>query len=534
MTPDNYVRFHEQGQGRALIELARAYHPRSAIRELVTNSLDDRVKKGVTENIYLTLDPYQKRIVVFDNGNGIAEEKLFSLATSVGFSTKAGQVDMRGEKALGLLAFGSIGDVMHIITRPYGSAQKNYGYTRWEIDDSKHRIPFVNQELSPDQVEDSFGSFSYGTKVVIDRVNSHIFEKVLTPANLKDGLRSLYNPALRKGIAKIYVGKYDKRSKKVKFEEIKAIEYEKESSLLLIDQTLQIPIKNEEQPGNLEVLLFIDPEASRDKVAVCSKDVQVYESITELTEFAKHPVWSSGKVTGYINDHFNKLILGRDGIDRTRNAFKSWYSTLEEIAEKLRPIVEENKKKGKKVKEQKYIQEAFRALSDVWRDLRKEDSEEDYIVNPEGEEIIKVREEERKESEKKGSEHEKSKEKVVNHDKEGEKTIRVSRKKVPFACPLPLEFSQHEMHLRSRYEHQLGRLYINSLHPDYQARVDLTDPSPFIRYNVEILAKEASSNEIRKMSESRRLIGNPNEIVEMAMQREEQLRFLALERLGII
>jgi len=534
MTADNYVCFHEQGQGRALIELSRAYHPRNAVRELVTNSLDDRVRtRGSIEKIHITLDPYQKRIIVEDNGNGMSPEKLFSLAKSVGFSSKAGQVDMRGEKALGLLAFGSVGDVMHIVSRAYGTSQRNYGYTRWEIDDKKNRIPFVNEELNPDQVEQLFGSFSYGTKVIIDRVNPHIFEKVLTPANLKDSLKQLYNPALRKSIAQIYVGKYDKRAKKVKFEQVKPIEYERESSVLLMDQTLQVTIKNEEQPGNLEVLLFIDPEASRDKVAVCSKDVQVYESLTELTEFLKHPVWSSGKVSGYINDHFNKLILGRDGIDRTRNAFKSWYSTLEVIAEKLRPIVEENKKKGKKVKEQKYIQEAFRALSDVWKELKKDDIGDDYVVDPQGPEIITVRERERKQGEE-GEGREKSKERIIDNDNSGEREIRVNRRRVPFACPLPLEFSQHEMHLRSRYEHQLGRLYINSLHPDYQSRVDLADPSAFVRYNVEILAKEASSNEIRKMNESRKLVGNPTEVVEMALQREEQLRFLALERLGII
>src|SRR3990167_11175533 len=105
---DRYVRFHDRGQGRALIELAKQYPPKDAIREFVTNSLDARVPDTV-EDILVMVNPSQRRIVISDNGTGMRYEDLVALPTSIGYSKKAGDVDMRGEKALGLLAFGSLG-----------------------------------------------------------------------------------------------------------------------------------------------------------------------------------------------------------------------------------------------------------------------------------------------------------------------------------------------------------------------------------------------------------------------------------------
>lgn len=37
------ARFHEKGEGLALIELARQYPPMHAVREYVTNSLDEAI-----------------------------------------------------------------------------------------------------------------------------------------------------------------------------------------------------------------------------------------------------------------------------------------------------------------------------------------------------------------------------------------------------------------------------------------------------------------------------------------------------------
>jgi len=108
---EQYVRFHDRGQGRALIELAKQYPPRDAIREFVTNSLDARLDSTV-EDIVVMINPNERRVVISDNGHGIPYDEINQLPLNIGYSKKAGNVDARGEKALGLLAFGSLGDAI--------------------------------------------------------------------------------------------------------------------------------------------------------------------------------------------------------------------------------------------------------------------------------------------------------------------------------------------------------------------------------------------------------------------------------------
>src|SRR3990172_8560016 len=105
---NRYVGFHSEGEGRALVELARGYNPKNAVREFVTNSLDARVKDKRV-NISLIVDPFDRRVIISDNGCGMTNEELYARALSIGYSEKRGVTDQRGEKALGLLAFGSLG-----------------------------------------------------------------------------------------------------------------------------------------------------------------------------------------------------------------------------------------------------------------------------------------------------------------------------------------------------------------------------------------------------------------------------------------
>ena len=108
--------FSNEGQGRALIELAMQYSPKNAIREYVTNGLDARLN-GRPENITVALYPNQKKLIISDDGTGIPYDKLMSLPVKIGESGKYGRIDSRGEKALGLLAFGSLGKTMHMLSR---------------------------------------------------------------------------------------------------------------------------------------------------------------------------------------------------------------------------------------------------------------------------------------------------------------------------------------------------------------------------------------------------------------------------------
>ncbi len=271
------VRLSEKGQDRMLIEAAVAYPPKNAVREMVTNAIDARIPDTI-EDIHLFIKPSERRLIIQDNGAGISFEDLLLLPERVGDSAKAGKIDKRGEKGLGLLAFGSLGAAMHMISRPIGQDSSRYGYVRWEKKENEGILwdDETAKMLDSQEIErDFYGNFPNGTQIIIDRIEPHTMDKLLTIANLKEWLPLLYNPAIRKGIVNIYVGKEDKRTRKFKKELLEPIQYKEDSSLTLIDNISQINIDKEDVPGKLEILLFVNPEAAYDKVAVYSKDVLV-------------------------------------------------------------------------------------------------------------------------------------------------------------------------------------------------------------------------------------------------------------------
>jgi len=543
-----YARFHEKGEGRALIELAKNYDPKSALREFVTNGIDSilEAKGKIHGDISVVINPKDRRIIVSDNALGIPSEKFMQLPLSIGYSEKADMVDMRGEKALGLLAFGSLGKSMHMITRPYGLSA-GYDYLRWELKESKAEIPCTHENLSSTDVQDFFyGTFNHGTRIVVDQVDPHILKEILTKPNLKNWLRELYNPALRKRVTKISLGTYDKRSKTIRTEELEPIEYQRNNSTELIntpaDDLIEITIKGQDEPGKLEVLLFVDPEATTDKVAVYSKDVLVYQSLALLPEFVRSAVWTSGKVVGYINDYFNKLVLGREAIDRNRNAFKAWFTEVQNLEKRIAPVVEQKKKHGKRLREERHLKTAYNAVADALKDLKKTDLGDRLINDKDGEivETIGIQRISTNDNPGTGENNPTNRnEEEVNTNPPiisgpGEK-VRVRRKPETIPRPIPNEFPLSEAHLRSKLETSLGEpiLYVNSAHEDYKLRVSVKDHSVFVKYSIELMAKEAAGYEIQKLSLEGRLKGDPSDLVSATLLREEQIRFLAMKRLGL-
>ena len=546
------VQLHEKGHGRVIMELAKAYHPRYAIREFVTNALDARIPE-TQENILVSINQPKKSLIVFDNGTGMPYDKLISLPKSVGYSNKAEHVDSRGEKGLGLLSFGSLGSRMHILSRPHEGNQDFYGHLLYEINNGKLR--HGHEKLSSQDLEavrDRFyGNFPSGTRVVIEGIPQGIMDKFLTNThpsnNLKQWLRQVYSPAIRNGDVNIHFGKYDKRSGSLKSETLDEIDYEdgREFAELFMDKTLSIPIKGQDEPGELEVLLYIDPEGAYDKVPVYSKDVQVYQSLAELDEFNRSPVWASGKVLGFVNDRFNKLVLGRDGIQRGSNAYKAWYEALSQVEEELKPIVEQHKKSVRKLQETKTIRQVMSAMHDAVRNLEREGMPFQnietglYQEDSQGE-MEKVKGQSPREPGPggRGSGGKKGGRGPGTYVKDEEGTRRrVSPKKgLPASFIQPIDFPLHEGHLRSRLEERIGGdhvIYVNSAHGDYTARSDSKDTSVFQRYLIELVSKEFSMLDALNEDKKGALRGEPLELLEEALLREEAIKFQAMNALKI-
>ena len=511
--------FHEKGRDRVMLELAKQYEPSKVIREYVTNSLDGR-EQGRLENIVVLVLPEQKRIVISDNGIGMTPEKLESLRHSIGYSDKAERVDMRGEKGLGILAFASAGTRLMAVSKSLGDLSPGYGYLELE---NKNDLKIMSGfgEVKPGEVDNFFyGAFPHGTRVIIDGVNPHFLDKIYTPANIRKMLSVLYTPAIRKGDVSILVGRKGK-SGKMNYDEVEPIDFRGD---LLLESVMNLEDKDKD--GNpvklkLEALLFFNPEGSTDKVKVYSKDVLVYDSLTELDEFLTNKFWGCGKLTGYINDQFSKLVLGRDGIDRQRRQFRTWLGSIINIEQEFSETVYDRLKKGPRQKEDGLVRKAWRSLEQVYRKL-KPMYESPLLIRAgvTGEEKLVVGV-----PPKTGMpEEDKPKIPTRRTDKpngvtgltggtfeevpEGTPRARKERvahkKNISMGFPVPSKFSDAEAHLRSKLEDKLGApmIHINIGHDDYRERRSGKDDD-FIRYVIDLCSKEIAFAEAKQAIQQR-------------------------------
>src|SRR3989338_905679 len=132
------VRMPEEGQDWAIMEFSQMYsnRPIDALREYVTNAIDEIYDMNETGGLVrIILDPVQSRVMIHDNAVGMTAERLAQLPLAVGTSIKRGKIDKRGEKGLGLISFGSLGERMHIITRTAGNPV--YEHMTYEKDGGK-------------------------------------------------------------------------------------------------------------------------------------------------------------------------------------------------------------------------------------------------------------------------------------------------------------------------------------------------------------------------------------------------------------
>ena len=354
--------FGAQGANLAMLELARNYPPHSVLREYVSNAFDSHAR-----TIRVIAYPEMRRLIIADDGEGMSYEKLDSLRDSIGFSDKRGKIDSIGEKALGILAFASAGESIHIISRDRNT-DGPFGYLRMEEKNGK-QIGSDFQYLDEAKAASDFGKFGFsrGTQVIIDLVNPMFMEKTFTIPAIRSRLSKLYTPRLLNGDT-IRIGRVTKR-KQLDEEEVPPLTFLGEK---LID--INMAVEDEEGPLRLEGMLFFNPTGTSDKVHVYSKGVFVYESITDLEDLAKDRFWGCGKLTGYVNDYFNKLILGREGIDRNRRQYRLWREHISKIKESFEAEIEDRIRRGPKQKEDAFVHEAERALAGALRELNYGDN----------------------------------------------------------------------------------------------------------------------------------------------------------------
>src|SRR5712692_7839268 len=122
--PSEYRPVRIADVGAALRLLSEVYpDARRALAEFIANAADAFIlgeRQGMRKNWRCEVHLSEQEIKVIDNGPGITRERLLELPSRVTLSAKAGDLQQKGHKAIGLLAYSSFCKEMRIISRPEG------------------------------------------------------------------------------------------------------------------------------------------------------------------------------------------------------------------------------------------------------------------------------------------------------------------------------------------------------------------------------------------------------------------------------
>ena len=352
----------ERGFDRLIYQFSTAYaDPLKALREYLTNAvdaLDERNGRNEDGLIKVLCIQQDRRLVVADNAAGMSHEKLTGLPENVGYSDKYDQLDKRGEKAIGLFAFGSIGDMLHVISKR--AEDSEYGYLRYEK--TGRIIVPTFEKLSKSNVDREFyGSFHHGTKIIID-VNPYLLKNNLTEDAIENFIQETYFPLL-----------FDK-SKKIKFMvnapgqnyfRTVGIPSSFESSIRLLEKKIEFQVQKsrETEIHDIFAYLVFHPDRDNGKVSVFSKDIKVYDSILNLEKrLGECALWKCRFISGFINQPTLEIVLGREGLNKNTKTYEALISLFENIHKQYWPQIEVTVRNSRKEMSNQDVLKAWKKI----------------------------------------------------------------------------------------------------------------------------------------------------------------------------
>jgi len=352
-------RMTDVGQERLILQLARQYkHPLEAAREYETNALDAVSEAGWGE-IVTGVDPRGLNFYVGDNASGMDEARMRQLPVNIGESLKKDHQDQRGEFAVGLLAFGSMGTQLQEISRVQG--EQGYNLLRYSVvgERSGEKISVEFDRVTERDMDNTFyGGFEHGTRAIV-RVDRKLFAKNFKPADVKRFIRETYTPLLVRdeGITFWFE---DGKGERV---QITAPKYRGEELLRPSTFEFQAKSKGEMVDHSLKATLRFNPKSTNETIPFFSKDVRVYDHVVGLDEIlAELPLFNCGHVGGWVNEPNLSLIIGRVGINRNSNAYGGLIDTLEHINEQFWPQVKERIDSLGKSRKSAFVSKAWKVV----------------------------------------------------------------------------------------------------------------------------------------------------------------------------
>ncbi len=449
----------------------------------------------------------QRRCIIRDNGSGMSEDKMRKLPIEIGESEKFERQDTRGEKGIGLFAFGSIGHSLHLISKR--KHDPCFGYLHYMCDDKANEIKTEFDRITAKDVNKFFGeSFEHGTIAVLD-IERDVFARYFKdPAAINRILRQTYAPLLFGERINISTGRFGEGTKEVQAENLRG------DNVLSNTIAFAARTKGEMKEYGVFVHLNVDPQDNSGVVPIFNHGVRVYDSIIEMDpDFANCELFTCRQVSGFIDEIGLGLTLGRDGIEKSSNAYRSFRETLLEIAIANWPRVKEMLETGKsKIHDRNareaydLIKEAFQSTDPLYKETRiRNESHNPPNVHPKPNPAGP---------------------KVVNP------AITSEKKRIfPFRIPIFQSFGHGERNIRSKLDQIMGHpvVAINLDHPHYR-QISEKSGRDEITYIVEVSLPVMAEFEIQKARENGIMIGGPGEVAAKVGQRILDLRYAAFNK----
>lgn len=344
----------------ALVLLSEVYSDaRRALAEFVSNSADAfslAVRGGIERKwkCQIAIKETSKgisRVAVRDNGCGIIFDRLSELPGSVALSLKREDVETKGHKGIGLLAFASFCRRMRIVTRAEGTDETYYA--QWDqrcLNDPQGTPVEIDRQ-------DRKGRREPGTDVIFES----IFEDrqhQLRPQKIVDFLKIEFAPDLRERRYELIVDDGKRRTQVepgrypgTPFDVLRV----KTSRAEAIDLDLYLSTR----PGLQGVALFV-------------RGKQVIENVVSHPDLSRSP-WTSGRVIGEIRCGFVKPVTGRAGGIVPGMEWTRFVEAIRQIESRLEEAIQRLAEEQRARQTHRIFKELNQALSSVWRQLNWED-----------------------------------------------------------------------------------------------------------------------------------------------------------------
>ncbi|GEM_PF-4533372 len=306
------IKFDEPSQRASILSLLGGVYndPRDALKEYVANAID-----ADASQIIVDVTSRKRGVVeIRDNGSGMTLEKLRAVPNKVGLSDKFLIENRIGEKAIGILAFYSLGANALVFWSKNGPEQHSLRLVKGDLN------PVLDSEdVSPTH---PWLKNSSGTVVQLQGIPSDV-ARLLTVEKIKDHLSKLYREVLRQRPIRMLVIE-GKTSETVTFESFGGEQFWMRDILTKF--------------GRIELSLFILPTPSHRSIEVFCKGQRVCD-VTELGDRFQVSPWNSGYSHGVVAADFLKPTTGRTGF-ATNPAFTTFADKLHGIAPQLQKAID--------------------------------------------------------------------------------------------------------------------------------------------------------------------------------------------------